>query len=121
MAESDESGLLEHEEHGDVTVVRIKEPMLRGDAATEDLFTNLYALVEDGGHHKLVLNLGAVVYLASAALGRLVTLYHKARAAGTRLALCEVTPTVDHLLRLSRLADLMLVYGDERKAIGSFA
>jgi hypothetical protein len=46
MAETNGGDLLEHEDRGDVTVVRIKEPMLRDDATTEGIFAGLYSLVD---------------------------------------------------------------------------
>jgi stage II sporulation protein AA (anti-sigma F factor antagonist) len=121
MAEANADGLLEQEMRGDVTVVRIKEPMLRGDSTTDDVFSRLYGLVAGGAHPKVVLNLGAIEYFASVALGKLVALYHKAQAAGARLALCEVTPTVDRVLHMTHLADLLPVYQDEREAVSALA
>jgi anti-anti-sigma factor len=121
MPEPNGGELLEHEDRGDVTVIRIKESMLRGDTATEDIFSRLYALVDGGAHRKLVLNLAAIDYFASVALGKLVMLYHKVQAAGARLALCGVTPTVDRVLHLTHLADVLLVYQDEREAVNSLA
>jgi anti-anti-sigma regulatory factor len=44
----------------------------------------------------------------------------KARSAGGRLALCKVTPTVQELLRVSMLADVLVSYDDEQEAVRSF-
>jgi anti-anti-sigma factor len=112
--------LLEREDFGDVTVLRLKVPMLRGDETTEALFEQACALVEEGHRPRVVLNCGVVVYLASTALGKLVLLMRKARSAGGRLALCKVTPTVQELLRVSMLADILLSYNDEQEAVRSF-
>ncbi len=114
-------GLLESERVGDVTVVRVKLPMLPGDDATEELFRQLYALIGEGGCGKLVLNLAPVEYVASVTLGRLVTLVTRARAAKAGLALCQLTPVVERTLQVARLADMMSIHADERAAVQSLA
>ncbi len=112
---------LEQQDVGDVTFLRIQIPMLYADQTTEDLFLRLEALVVDSGHRKFVLDLGVIEYLASAALGKLVSLHRKARAAGARLVLCNVPPNLARMLQITRLADVMIVCRSEREALGSFA
>ena len=121
MSENDGSDLLEREDIGDVTVVRVKVSMLRSDDMTDNLFGQVYSLIDDAGRQKLVLNLAVVEYLASVALGKLVVLIRKTRAADGRLALCHVTRSVSRLLEITYLADLMSIYGEERDAVQSFA
>src|SRR4051794_10814562 len=101
------------EEIGDVTVVRMKVPRFVTDEDTETTFARLYELVENAGHRKLVLDLSTVEYFASAALGKLVTLNRKAHAADARLVLCRPTPTVQRILQLTRLNDVLLTYDSE--------
>jgi anti-sigma B factor antagonist len=112
---------LGREDFGEVTVLRVNVPMLRSDETTEALFQEAYALVEDAGRPNLVLNFDGVVYLASMALGKLVTLMRKARSAGGRLALCKVTRTIAEMLQMTHLADILFIYGDEQEAVRSFA
>jgi anti-anti-sigma factor len=111
---------LEREDFGDVTVLRINVAMLRGDQVTDDLFEKIYSVVEDLGRSRLVLDCGKIDYLASAALARLVTLLHKVRAAGGRLALCKVTRPMEGLLRQSYLTDILFIYENEQEAVRSF-
>jgi anti-anti-sigma factor len=121
MSEVQASQSLGREDFGDVTVLRVKVPTLPDDETTEALFRQVSSVVEDAGRSRLVLNLDGVVFLASAALGRLVTLMHKVRSAGGRLVLCRVTRNIEELLQVTHLADLLLVYGDEQEAVRSFA
>jgi anti-sigma B factor antagonist len=107
---------VEHEDHGDVTVVRVNLPMLRDDEETGSVFDALYALVEGTGRRKFVLDVGAIQYFASAALGKLMTLNRKVREADARLVLCRVTPTVERILQVTRLSDLLLSYDNDRLA-----
>jgi len=112
---------LERQDVGDVTVLRINVPMLWGDQASDELFEQLYSLVESSANRKFVLDVGAIQYCASAALGKLVALNRKVIAAEARLALCRVTPPVARILQVTRLADVLIAYASEREAVQSFA
>jgi anti-anti-sigma factor len=121
MGEAQAGLLLGREECGDVTALRVKVLMLRrSDETTESLFGRACAVVEDDGRFRLVLNLDGVVYLASAAIGKLVRLMRTVRSAGGRLVLCKVTRTVEDLVRVTHLADVLLLYDDEQDAVASF-
>src|SRR5262245_59288461 len=113
MSEAQVSQTLEREDFGDVTVLRVKVPTLTSDEPTEALFRQAASVVEDAGRTRLVLNLDGVVFLASAGLGQLVTLMRKVRSAGGRLVLCKVIRNIEELLRITHLADILLVYADE--------
>jgi anti-anti-sigma factor len=121
MSETQAGPLLEREDIGDVTVLRVNVPMLRADETTETLFEQASALVDEARRSRLVLNCRLVVFLASVALGRLVSLMRKVNSAGGRLALCKVTRTLQELLRVTHLADILLTYEDEQEAVQSFA
>jgi anti-anti-sigma factor len=121
MSEKPGGNLLEREDIGDVSVIRVRVHMLQGDEPTDDIFRQITALVEDGGRHRLVLNLAAVEYLASKALGKLVLLGRKVREVKGRVALCQPTQTVDRLLEATHLAEIIPVYQDERDAVRSLA
>ncbi len=120
MSEIQSSSSLGREDFGDVTVLRVMVPMLRGDETTEDLFQQSYSVVDDAGRSQLVLNCEGVEYLASMALAKLVTLMRKARTNGGRLALCNVKRPLQELLRVTHLSDILLVYNDEQEAVRSF-
>lgn len=112
---------LGQEDFGEVTVLRVRVPTLLGDETTEALFHQAASVVEDAGRTRLVLNLDGVVFLASAALGQLVTLMRKVRSAEGRLVLCKVNRRIEELLQVTHVADILLVYGDEQEAVRSFA
>ena len=120
MPEIQAGGSLEWEDFGDVTVLRVKVPMLRGDEQTEAVFRQAFSLVEERGRSQLVLNLDGVVFFASMAIGKLAQLIHKTRAAGGKLTACKVTRTVEDLLRLTHLSDILLLYADEQEAVRSY-
>jgi anti-anti-sigma factor len=121
MPDKPDSNLFVRENVGDVIVVRITVPTLGNDDTTNDLFRQIYSLVDHVEQPRLVLDLGAVEYLASMALGKLIMLLRKTREAHGRVALYHLTPSVDRLLQITHLADILPIYEDEREALQSFA
>ena len=75
------------------------------------------ASLDEPDRRCFVLDVGAIQYFASAALGKLVGLNRKARQADARLVLCAVTPTVARVLEISRLSDVLIRYDDEDGAV----
>jgi anti-anti-sigma factor len=120
MNDAQAAGSLGRADIDDVTVLRINLPMLRTDEETEHLFQQTFSVI-DGGRSRIVLNCDAVVYLASVALAKVVALMRKAHSAGGRLALCHVGRPMAELLRVTHLADILLIYSDEDEAVRSFA
>jgi anti-anti-sigma factor len=110
---------LEREDVGDVTVVRIKLARPSGDD-NNNLFKQIYVLLDDMGRRNLVLDLRAVEYLTSMTLGKLIMLNRKAQAAGGRLVLCGLTPAAEEIMQLTRLRDLFSVCATEPEALSLF-
>lgn len=120
MSQASQSRPLDRRDVGDVTVLRITRPMLQGDAETEAQFQQAFAVVQNEGRGKLVLDLRDVAFMGSAALGLMIMLMHKANRAGGRLALSRVPRPVAELMRISRVSDILIGYTDEEEAIASF-
>jgi anti-sigma B factor antagonist len=110
-------GAVQRRDAGAVTILRINAAMLRGDPFSDELFAQLEDAVERSGRRKFVLDVGAVQYVASAAMGKLVGLNRKARAAAATLAVCNVTPSVARVLEVTRLRDVLLTYASEEEAV----
>jgi anti-anti-sigma factor len=109
--------LLEREDFGDITVLRVKAPMLRADETTEALFEQTLALVDAAGRSRLVLNFDGVGFMASAAIGKLVLLMRKAATAGGKLTVCKLNRSLQEVLRVCRLSDVLVNYADEQEAM----
>ena len=111
---------LERADVGDVTVARFAVQRLQLEEFIRTIFQQLYGLVDVAHRNRLVLNLGTVEMLTSAAIGKLVMLNRKVQAANGRLALCCLTPTVKEIFDSMRLTDLFHIYPDEQAALQSF-
>jgi anti-anti-sigma factor len=117
MIEIQPSQWLEREDFGDMTVLRVKAPLLRDDETTEALFEQTFLLVDAASRSRLVLNLDGVGFMASAAIGKLILLMRKAASAGGKLTLCNLSRSLEEVLRVSRLSDVLLSYPDEQEAL----
>jgi anti-anti-sigma factor len=120
MRPNEGGSLLEWEDIGDVTVVRVKALRYLVDN-TEGVFAPLTGLVADAGRGKMVLNLEPVLFLASVAFGKLVALQGQAQAAGGGLALCQLSLGVKEILDVTRLSQQFDIYATEEEAVRSFA
>src|ERR1700682_2582183 len=69
---------------------------------------------------KYVLDLGAVSYLDSGALGALVRLVGTLRAYGGDLKLCQVSPFVQNIFRATNLHGVFRIHDTEKDALADF-
>jgi anti-sigma B factor antagonist len=96
-----------------VDEARLTYPMLSDFAAAA---TNLIG----SGEKQLLLDLTAVGYLDSAAIGCLMDLYRQASAAGGALKLSGVQKRVETMLTMTGAHNFLEVYADRQKAVASF-
>jgi anti-sigma B factor antagonist len=100
---------------GDTTVVKFRDKTLLDEQQIQALGEQLFALVDQIGRGKMLLNLGSVEYFSSAALGKLVTLNKKLRDGGGQLILCNIDPQIEEVFTITRLNKLFRIqrYPDE--------
>jgi anti-sigma B factor antagonist len=93
---------------------------LRGrlDARGASMLTARCAAVRASGRH-LVLNLGAVTFIASSGVGALLALVEECRQSRTRVRLAEVPPSVDSVIRLLNLDQFLRIQPSEDDALGT--
>jgi anti-anti-sigma factor len=108
------------EEVGRVTVVRFGHRGALTGEAVGAVAEQLDRLVDEEGRLQLLLNLANVEGLASAMLGRFVTLHHKVLAAGGRLKFCGLSPAVEGVFTTARLPVLFGIYPGEEEALRTF-
>lgn len=111
---------LDLEQVGDITVVRLTLHDLPEERLVETLGDQLFQLIELG-HYQILLHLGKVEQVNSSILARIVGLHKRAKAAGGRLALCQVDPAIQKTIRLLKLHRFLSIYDREEEALKSFA
>lgn len=108
---------IEVKEVGKVTIVAP-----RGDvdmAVADEVRLRLTGLV-DRGRGRLVLDLGAVMYIDSSGLGALVAAMKHARAAGGDVKVCALGNDVRSLFEMTRLNKVLSVHATRQEAIAAW-
>ena len=108
------------EEVGGVTVVRFTHGGALAGPTVDAVAEELDRLVREEGRLHLLLNLATVEGIASAMLGRFLTLHHKVLAAGGRLKFCGLSPAVHEVFATARLPVLFGIYPGEEEALRTF-
>jgi anti-sigma B factor antagonist len=97
--------LLQVAQAGEVTLVTIPVAEL-GETNVQAVAAELFRVVDGRARPRLRLDLGQVRYLTSTALGQLVALHKRVRAAGGELVLANVTDPVYEVIHLTRLHEV---------------
>ena len=106
------------EQSGDVVVVHAGPARLMYPSLSE--FATLVSGELAKGSRKIVINLGHVEYLDSAAIGCLMDLYRQATVAGATLKLAGVQRRVETMLTLTGAHRFMEIHLDTAAAVKSF-
>ena len=107
-------------EIGDVTVVRFRDQKILDDLNIQELGRELARLVEVEKRMRLLLDFSAVEFLSSAALGKLITLDKKVKAAGGTLKLCSIQPEIYEVFMITKLNRLFEIKQTEADALAAF-
>jgi anti-sigma B factor antagonist len=105
---------------GDVTVVKFVDKKILDEANIQSLGQELFALVEHDNRRSIVLNFTDVEFLSSAALGKLITLDRKVKAAKGRLKLSDIRPEILEVFQITKLNKVFDIRKDESEAISAF-
>lgn len=97
---------LELEEVGDVTVAKFIDKKILDEGNIQIIGNQLFALIEEDGRQKIVLDFSNVEYLSSAALGKLITMDKKVKAAKGKLRLCAIRPDIYEVFAITKLNKL---------------
>lgn len=118
MALSDfHSAYLAVEQHGDVVVAQFLPAQLTDELNIEEMGTELFSLADHYGFLKVVVDLGKVDFVTSSVLGKLITMHRRLHRNGGKLAICSLRPSLEDVMRTSRLIDFFHVREDVPQAI----
>jgi anti-anti-sigma factor len=112
--------LIEIEKVGQVSVLRVKDRLVRGTGDVE-LRAQVTRLLEEG-ERRFLLDLRTVPYMDSAAVGETVACAKRAHERNGKIKLLvEAKGKIDDMLRLTSMDRVFDLLHDEREAIASFA
>jgi anti-sigma B factor antagonist len=98
-------------------VARVTIPRLSEEENLEQFGQDLLRLIDQFDVKQLLLDLKAVEYMTSAAVGKLITLHRRMHRRAAKLVLCAVTGNVLEVLRTSRLLDYFQIARDHEAAL----
>jgi anti-sigma B factor antagonist len=102
-----------------VRVLDVQGPIALGTGGADLLADKVRSLLQQG-EKRLVMNLAAVPYIDSAALGELVRAHATAARQGGSLKLLNVTKKLQDLLVITKLATVFELFDSEQAAVSSF-
>jgi len=111
---------LDIEEVNGVTIARFTDKKILDESNIQIIGNQLFSLVDDDHLQKIVLDFTNVEYLSSAALGKLITMDKKVKAAGGKLRLCSIRSDIKEVFKITRLDKLFQIADDRDKAIEGF-
>lgn len=101
----------------EVTVIHVLDTRI----AVIELLELLDNAMNDGTMDRIVLNLGSIQQVSSAALGKLIKLTSRASQARGRLRLCNVHADLRHVFRITRLDRVFDIDDTEAESLAAFA
>ena len=108
---------LDIEEVNDVTVAKFVDKKILDEGNIQIIGNQLFGMVDTDGRKKIVLDFVNVEYLSSAALGKLITLDKKVKAAKGKLRLCNIRPDIYEVFAITRLNKLFDIKENQEKAL----
>jgi anti-sigma B factor antagonist len=111
---------LDIEEVGDVTVARFVDKKILDETNIQIIGNQLFGLVDEDQRAKIVLDFSNVEYLSSAALGKLITLDKKVKAARGKLRLCSIRPDIYEVFAITKLNKLFDIHENQEQALEGF-
>jgi anti-sigma B factor antagonist len=108
---------LDLEEISGVTIARFVDRKILDETNIQIIGYELFALVDTDGRRKIIVDFSNVEYFSSAALGKLITLDKKAKAAKSKLRLCSIRPDIYEVFVITRLNKLFEIKDTREQAL----
>jgi anti-sigma B factor antagonist len=112
---------LKSQEIEDVLVVYFTDAKILDEARIQQIGKELMEMSASATNKKMVLNFQGVQFMSSAMIGKLVLLNKKCKAAEVSLKLCQISPNVLEVFKITRLNKVFEIHPDEEKALKSFS
>ncbi len=108
------------EEVGDVTIATFVDKKILDENNIQQIGSQLFALVEEDGRKRVILDFSNVEYLSSAALGKLITMDKKVKASSGKLRLCSIRPDIYEVFAITKLNKLFDIKDAQEDALQGF-
>lgn len=106
--------------NGDVTVVYFTEAQILDEVKINQLNQELTKVAEKVAGGKMLLNFNDVNFMSSSVLGKLISLNKRCKADKTDLKMCNISPSIMEVFKITNLHKVFELHEDEPKAIAAF-
>jgi len=103
----------------DATIVNFRTGSILDSQVIDAIARELYALVDEKASRKIVLDFAGVKFLASQAIGVLITLNQKAEEIKGRVAICQMSEEIRRVFKIMNLGKLFRFFDNEEQALES--
>ena len=112
---------LKSQEEGDVLVVFFTDAKILDEARIQQIGKELIEMAAKASQaKKMLLNFQGVQFMSSAMIGKLVLLNKKSKADKIDLKLCDISPNVLEVFKITRLNKVFDIQSDQEKALKVF-
>jgi anti-sigma B factor antagonist len=108
------------EEIGDICIARFIDKKILDENNIQVIGNQLFSLIDEEHRKKIILDFSNVEYLSSAALGKLITMEKKVKAAKGNLRLCCIRPEIYEVFAITKLNRLFKICEDQERALEGF-
>lgn len=108
------------EQVGDVTIATFVDKKILDENNIQMIGSELFSLVEEEGRKRIILDFKNVEYLSSAALGKLITMNKKVKAAGGEMRMCSIRPDIYEVFVITRLNKIFDIRDNQEEALQGF-
>lgn len=98
-------------------IVEVKAPSLMSASLLKEIQPELFKLVDEDGHDKLVLDLSAVRDISSQFIGIILAMHTKVAKKRGKLVLCGLNDKISELMQLTRLDRVIAIKPDAGDAV----
>ena len=105
---------------GDITIAKFIDKKILDENNIQVIGNQLFGLIDEERRLKIILDFSNVEYLSSAALGKLITMEKKVKAAKGKLKLCCIRPEIYEVFAITKLNRLFKIVEDQERALEGF-
>jgi len=104
---------------GNATIITFTDAKILEEKDIRLLRQSMMGVVDQAGRINLVLDFCNVQYFSSAVLGLLIRLSKKVYESGGQLRLCNISPKIYEIFKITRLTKVFEIYPDADRAMES--
>jgi anti-anti-sigma factor len=112
--------LLKSEVKGEIRIIFIDEVRVVDAALIEQCYREIVEMLEKTEESNVLLHFGRVAFLSSSALGMLVRVKKKCKEYEVALRLCNISPEIYEVFKITSLDKLFDIHADAAGAFDAF-